>query len=59
MDAAIRTAVRRGVEKGWEWVGIRGSYSGLIEGAMIPLDVRAVRRHHPATRTRVGKRALH
>jgi len=42
MNAAIRSVVRTGVFKGWEVMGIRNGYEGLINGIMIPLGTRDV-----------------
>jgi 6-phosphofructokinase 1 len=42
MNAAIRAVVRTGVNKGWEVVGVRGGYEGLINGIFNPLGSRDV-----------------
>ncbi len=42
MNAALRAAVRVGTGLGFEMVGIRRGFSGLIDGDLIPLDNRAV-----------------
>jgi 6-phosphofructokinase 1 len=42
MNAAIRAVVRTGVVRGWEVMGIRDGYEGLINGIMIPLGTRDV-----------------
>jgi 6-phosphofructokinase 1 len=42
MNAAIRAVVRCGHEQGWEVLGVRDGYSGLISGAMSPLADRDV-----------------
>lgn len=42
MNAAIRAVVRCAADKGWETVGIRRGYAGLIEGDMKPVGVRDV-----------------
>lgn len=42
MNAAIRAAVRAGVDKGWEVFGIRRGYAGLIADDMVPLGARDV-----------------
>jgi len=42
MNAALRAAVRVGAGLGFELVGIRRGFTGLIEGDLIPLDNRAV-----------------
>jgi len=42
MNAAIRSVVRVGIDKGWELFGIRHGYSGLISNTVIPLGARDV-----------------
>lgn len=42
MNAAIRAVVRTGLDKGWEVVGVRRGYAGLVSGAMTPLTARDV-----------------
>ena len=42
MNAAIRAVVRTGIERGWEVLGVRHGYAGLISGVMEPLTARAV-----------------
>jgi len=42
MNAALRAAVRVGTGLGFEMIGIRRGFNGLIEGNFIPLDNRAV-----------------
>lgn len=42
MNAAIRAAVRTGLEKGWEMIGIRHGYEGMIRGDVVQLGARAV-----------------
>jgi 6-phosphofructokinase 1 len=42
MNAAIRAVVRTGVVRGWEVMGIRDGYEGLINGIMMPLGTRDV-----------------
>lgn len=42
MNAAIRAVVRSGLSYGWEVLGIRDGYSGLIAGRMAPLGPRDV-----------------
>ena len=42
MNAAIRAIVRTGIDKGWEVLGVRQGYAGLIAGNMVPLGVRDV-----------------
>lgn len=42
MNAAIRAVVRTGIDKGWEVLGIRRGYAGLIAGDALPLGARDV-----------------
>jgi len=42
MNAAIRAAVRIGIDKGWEVIGIRNGYTGLIAGNLSSLGARDV-----------------
>jgi 6-phosphofructokinase 1 len=42
MNAAIRAVVRTGCDKGWEVLGIRNGYAGLIAGNFVPLAARDV-----------------
>lgn len=42
MNATVRAAVRAGLEKEWEMVGIRHGYRGLMSGDLIPLGARDV-----------------
>lgn len=42
MNAAIRSVVRTGIEKGWDMFGIRYGYQGLIDGNITPLGARNV-----------------
>src|SRR5512138_1798718 len=42
MNAAIRAAVRGGIERGFEMWGIRDGYRGLLDEAMMPLGAREV-----------------
>jgi 6-phosphofructokinase 1 len=42
MNAAIRAVVRTGIAKGWEVIGVRRGYAGLIAGEWSSLDVRDV-----------------
>jgi len=42
MNAAVRSVVRTGLSHGWEMLGIRGGYAGLIAGEMMPLGYRDV-----------------
>jgi 6-phosphofructokinase 1 len=42
MNAAIRAVVRTGLENGWQSYGVRGGYSGLIAGDLLPLGARDV-----------------
>lgn len=40
MNAAVRAVVRCGIAQGWEVVGIRDGYQGLLEDRMAPLTSR-------------------
>ena len=42
MNAAIRAVVRTGLAKGWDVLGVRCGYSGLISGDILPLGARDV-----------------
>ncbi|HEY8459326.1 MAG TPA: 6-phosphofructokinase [Blastocatellia bacterium] len=42
MNAAIRAVVRTGLEYGWEVLGVRRGYAGLIAGDFAPLGARDV-----------------
>jgi 6-phosphofructokinase 1 len=42
MNAAIRAVVRTGIDRGWEVLGVRHGYDGLISGNMVPLGARSV-----------------
>jgi 6-phosphofructokinase 1 len=42
MNAAIRSVVRTGVDKGWEMFGVRQGYAGLIAGNFRPMGARDV-----------------
>ena len=42
MNAAIRAAVRCGIERGFEMYGIERGYEGLIDGAISKMDRRSV-----------------
>ncbi|MGB9758043.1 MAG: 6-phosphofructokinase [Candidatus Bipolaricaulaceae bacterium] len=42
MNAAIRAVVRAGLAQGWEILGIRRGYAGLLAGEMRPLGARDV-----------------
>ena len=42
MNAAVRAVTRTAISKGFEVLGIRRGYNGLLHGDMIPLDVAAV-----------------
>jgi 6-phosphofructokinase 1 len=42
MNAAIRAVVRTGVARGWEVLGVRSGYDGLIAGNVVPLGPRDV-----------------
>lgn len=42
MNAALRAAARVGLELGYEIYGVEDGYTGLIEGRVAPLDLRAL-----------------
>jgi 6-phosphofructokinase 1 len=42
MNAAIRSVVRTGIDKGWEVHGVRHGYAGLIADTLVPLGRRDV-----------------
>ena len=42
MNAAIRSVVRVGIDKGWQIMGIRHGYTGLITKNVVPLGARDV-----------------
>jgi 6-phosphofructokinase 1 len=42
MNAAIRSVVRVGIEKGWQTLGIRHGYTGLMTDNVMPLGARDV-----------------
>ena len=42
MNAAIRAVVRTGLEKGWDMVGVRRGYAGLLEADLKPVGARDV-----------------
>ena len=42
MNAAIRSVVRIGIDKGWQVLGIRHGYAGLIADNVVPLGARDV-----------------
>lgn len=42
MNAAIRAAVRSGLARGWEVLGVRNGYAGLIAGTIVRLGARDV-----------------
>lgn len=42
MNAAIRSVVRCGLDKGWEMYGVRQGYQGLINGLFVPMGARDV-----------------
>ncbi|GAA1687461.1 6-phosphofructokinase [Streptomyces yatensis] len=55
LNAAIRGIVRKGVEvHGFEFVGMRDGWRGVLEGAVVPLDVPAVRGILPRGGTILG-----
>ncbi len=42
MNAAIRSVVRVAISQGLEVVGVRHGYGGMLEGDIIPMDLRSV-----------------
>jgi 6-phosphofructokinase 1 len=42
MNAAIRAVTRSGIDRGWEVIGVRQGYAGLIAGNFVPLQARDV-----------------
>ena len=42
MNAAIRAVVRTGLDKGWEVLGVRHGYAGLMDGNIVPMGARDV-----------------
>jgi 6-phosphofructokinase 1 len=42
MNAAIRAVVRTALDRGWEVLGIRQGYAGLLAGHVVPLGARDV-----------------
>ena len=42
MNAAIRAVVRTAVDRGWEALGVRHGYAGLIADSFVPLGARSV-----------------
>lgn len=42
MNAAIRSVVRTGIDKGWEVFGVRHGYRGLIEDDLVLMETRDV-----------------
>jgi 6-phosphofructokinase 1 len=42
MNAAVRAVARVGVQLGFEVVGVEDGYAGLLEGRVVPLDLRAL-----------------
>jgi 6-phosphofructokinase 1 len=42
MNAAIRAVVRTGLDRGWEVLGVRRGYAGLIAGHCVPFGARDV-----------------
>lgn len=42
MNAAIRAVVRTGLDRGWEVLGIRHGYAGLMAGNIVPMGARDV-----------------
>lgn len=42
MNAAIRASVRTGLAQGWQVLGVRNGYAGLMAGTIFPLGAREV-----------------
>src|SRR4051794_4979082 len=42
MNAAIRSVTRSGLEQGWEVMGVRDGYAGLMKGDFISFNARSV-----------------
>jgi 6-phosphofructokinase 1 len=42
MNAAVRSAVRTAIDKGWETLGVHHGYAGLIRDDFVPLGLRDV-----------------
>ena len=42
INAAIRAAVRTGIDRGWEIFGVRHGYAGLVKSDFVPLGLRDV-----------------
>ena len=42
MNAAIRSVVRSGVDRGWEMFGVKHGFTGLISGDFVALGARSV-----------------
>ncbi len=42
MNAAVRSVVRTGLDRGWEMFGVRHGYAGLIRDDFVPLGPRDV-----------------
>lgn len=42
MNAAVRAVVRTGLDRGWEMLGVRQGYAGLMTGQFAPLGARDV-----------------
>jgi len=42
MNAAIRAVTRTGIQKGWEVIGVRSGYQGLLDGKFMALGTREV-----------------
>lgn len=40
MNAAVRAVAQRAFYEGWEVLGVRGGYGGLLEGRLEPVDAR-------------------
>lgn len=42
INAAIRAAVRTGIDRGWEMFGVRHGYAGLVKNDFVALGLRDV-----------------
>jgi 6-phosphofructokinase 1 len=42
MNAAVRAVVRTALDKGWEALGVRDGFAGLMAGRFVPLGARDV-----------------
>jgi ATP-dependent phosphofructokinase / diphosphate-dependent phosphofructokinase len=54
LNAVIRAATRRSLARGWEVVGIRAGWRGLVEGKIVPLGPREISGILPRGGTIIG-----